>query len=207
MEEGSLSKEIYSEILQTSNTRLDPTQTVVDDLAVQEDDSLFCLDGELGDASELEREWQKRFQQHHAIGYHDGLMAGIDASSQEGFNIGFKESVLAGYKWGIVRGITSAFACLPCDVKERIIETQERRNQLEGLYESVHSLSTIDALQLFHSDMMRKEKVERKDAESSSSGEGLQKEVSDSSSLQNYIGELESLLVVSPAIESYLSLK
>lgn len=39
------------------------------------------------------------------IGYRDGIIAGKEASAQEGFNIGFKESVLGGYKWGLVRGI------------------------------------------------------------------------------------------------------
>lgn len=40
------------------------------------------------------------------IGYRDGLMAGKEASAQEGFNIGFGESVFVGYKWGLVRGVT-----------------------------------------------------------------------------------------------------
>lgn len=40
------------------------------------------------------------------IGYRDGLIAGQEASAQEGFNIGFKDSVLIGYNWGLVRGIT-----------------------------------------------------------------------------------------------------
>jgi len=40
------------------------------------------------------------------IGYRDGLIAGKEASAQEGFNIGFKQSVLDGYSWGVVRGVT-----------------------------------------------------------------------------------------------------
>lgn len=40
------------------------------------------------------------------IGYRDGVIAGKEAAAQEGFNIGFKESVLNGYNWGLVRGIT-----------------------------------------------------------------------------------------------------
>ena len=39
-------------------------------------------------------------------GYRDGISAGKEASAQEGFNIGFKQSASSGYKWGIVRGIT-----------------------------------------------------------------------------------------------------
>lgn len=33
-------------------------------------------------------------------------MAGKEASVQEGFNIGFNESVFVGYKWGLVRGVS-----------------------------------------------------------------------------------------------------
>lgn len=40
------------------------------------------------------------------MGYRDGVIAGKEASSQEGFNIGFKQSVLVGYNWGLVRGVT-----------------------------------------------------------------------------------------------------
>lgn len=40
------------------------------------------------------------------MGYRDGISAGKEASAQEGFNIGFKQSAGDGYKWGIVRGIT-----------------------------------------------------------------------------------------------------
>lgn len=40
------------------------------------------------------------------MGYRDGIAAGKEASAQEGFNEGFKQSVHIGYNWGLVRGIT-----------------------------------------------------------------------------------------------------
>lgn len=43
---------------------------------------------------------------NHQMGYRDGLLAGKDASVQEGFNVGFKESVFIGHRWGVVRGVT-----------------------------------------------------------------------------------------------------
>ena len=43
---------------------------------------------------------------NYQIGYRDGLVAGKEASAQEGFNIGFKESVFVGQAWGLVRGVT-----------------------------------------------------------------------------------------------------
>ncbi|GKC25923.1 RNA-binding protein EWS-like protein, partial [Tanacetum coccineum] len=41
-----------------------------------------------------------------SLGYRDGLIAGKEASAQKGFNVGFKESVVVGYDWGLVRGVT-----------------------------------------------------------------------------------------------------
>lgn len=83
-------------------------------------------------------------------------MAGKEASVQAGFNIGFNESVFVGFDWGRVRGVTSALACLPDGLKERIVETQEKRTKFSQLYESVSSLSTTDALKLFHDDFSSK---------------------------------------------------
>ncbi|KAJ6702904.1 PROTEIN YAE1-like protein [Salix viminalis] len=42
----------------------------------------------------------RRRDQFHTIGYRDGLMAGREASA------GFKQSVLVGHNWGVVRGVT-----------------------------------------------------------------------------------------------------
>ncbi|KAL3829776.1 hypothetical protein ACJIZ3_018578 [Penstemon smallii] len=56
--------------------------------------------------SDMDREWQKRRNEFNTIGYRDGIIAGKEDAAQEGFNIGFKESVFIGYKWGSVRGIT-----------------------------------------------------------------------------------------------------
>lgn len=40
------------------------------------------------------------------LGYRDGFLAGKEKSLQDGFNVGFKESVFAGQTWGHVRGVT-----------------------------------------------------------------------------------------------------
>ena len=39
-------------------------------------------------------------------GYREGISSGRNDAAQEGFNHGFKDSVMIGYKWGIVRGVT-----------------------------------------------------------------------------------------------------
>ncbi|KAI4333028.1 hypothetical protein L6164_017885 [Bauhinia variegata] len=64
----------------------------------------------------------------NSMGYRDGLIAGKEASAQEGFKIGFKQSVLTGYSFGLVRGIARAFAHLPEEMKEKRVETQEKRD-------------------------------------------------------------------------------
>ncbi|KAF7824655.1 protein YAE1-like protein [Senna tora] len=140
-------------------------------------------DEELSKSSDLDREWQRRHDQFHTIGYRDGLIAGKEASAQEGFNIGFKQSVLAGYSWGLVRD----------ELKEKLVETQERRNEFQGLHESVNSLSTTNALQLFNEDMKNKE-----------ASSDLQEQTSDCSQLGNYLGQLKSLIHESPAIQMHL---
>jgi hypothetical protein len=39
------------------------------------------------------------------MGYRDGVTEGQKDSAQEGFNVGFRQSVNVGYKWGLVRGV------------------------------------------------------------------------------------------------------
>ncbi|KAJ6704797.1 PROTEIN YAE1-like protein [Salix purpurea] len=95
------------------------------------------------------------------IGYRDGLIAGKEAYAQEGFNVGFKQSVLVGYNWGAVRGVTSVLTFLPDDLKEKLIETQEKRKKNQGLYESVYTISTVYALIFFRDDIMRKKLMEQ----------------------------------------------
>ncbi|KAF2322465.1 hypothetical protein GH714_017187 [Hevea brasiliensis] len=200
--ESSFAKDLYSESSHLLKVESGSSPTANGDL--QDEDGSFWGDSdeELDKASELDREWERRRDQFHTIGYRDGLIAGKEAIAQDGFNIGFKESVLEGYNWGMVRGVTSALACLPEGLKERLIETQEKMNKFQTLNESVHSLSTMDALKLFHDDIMaKKEHLKAASEEASSQNDGSD------CSLGNYVGELQSLLLKTPAIESHLSEK
>ncbi|CAK7325049.1 unnamed protein product [Dovyalis caffra] len=206
--EGSFAKELYSESLQLSNAELGTEPIVSGDLQDDGGSLWGGSDEELERESDLDREWQRRHDQFHTIGYRGGLIAGKEASAQEGFNIGFKQSVLAGYNWGIVRGFTSALSCLPNALKERLIEEQEKRNKFRGLYETVHSISTTDALKFFHDDVLRNKAEEQSEhAKASSDVSGINKDSSGCSHLENYVGELQSLLLESPEIKSHLSVK
>lgn len=126
-----------------------------------EDDDIFWDDESHQDnlntnsVLDLDREWQARYKQFHTVGYREGLLAGKEKSAQLGFNNGFKESVLAGYNFGKVRGITSLFAILPEHVKGKLIETSEGRTKLEALHGKVSSMSGKDALKLFHEDVLK----------------------------------------------------
>ncbi|KAA8519160.1 hypothetical protein F0562_013416 [Nyssa sinensis] len=51
------------------------------------------------------------------VGYRDGLAVGKEATAQEGFTIEFEESVVDGYNWGLVRGVTR-WIWLKCKKKE-----------------------------------------------------------------------------------------
>lgn len=91
----------------------------------------------------------------------------------------------------------SALACLPDGLREKLIDSEEERNKYQKLHESVNSISTGDALKLFHDEENKKKSV---DTGASSNGGCLQEQSSDNRSLENYIGELQSLVSESPAI-------
>ncbi|XP_061340534.1 uncharacterized protein LOC133287015 [Gastrolobium bilobum] len=209
--EGGFAEELYDESLQLSKLKLRPTSAEDQENKLNDCDgddlSLDGFDDKLDNSSDLDREWQRRHDQFHTIGYRDGLIAGKEASSQEGFNIGFKQSVHAGYSWGVVRGVASAFAYLPDQLKERLVETIEKRNEFQGLHESVHSLSTTDALRLFNEDIKAKEALEQSElveVEVSPHTARLQEQTSHGSQLRNFRAQLESLIRGSPAIDIHL---
>lgn len=171
----------------------------------EDGDDLWCEDGScnasddgFSKASDLDREWKRRHDQFHTIGYRDGLTAGKEASAQEGFNVGFKQSVFVGYNWGLVRGVTSALACLPDDLREKLVKKVEIRDGLQNLYESVHSISSKDAVKLFH-EGCGSEQPENKggvDAET------MQGDISECNQLKRFSRELEFLLLECPSIEA-----
>ncbi|XP_073017009.1 uncharacterized protein [Primulina eburnea] len=205
--EGRIAEELYSGVLQSTSVEgigLSSTQahqnlhdSELDDLWYDNNDSSreSSVD-KLKIPSDMDREWQRRHDQFHTIGYRDGLIAGKEASAQEGFNIGFKDSVSIGYNWGLVRGITSAMAFLPLGLKEKMVETEETRNKFQSLHESIHSLSTADALILFHEYVKRKPGNQNEDATCSYVDADLNNQIRDMDVLQNYCRELLSLVDV-----------
>ncbi|XP_038691521.1 protein YAE1-like [Tripterygium wilfordii] len=205
--DGKFAKELYSEALDVSKVELNPLKNSngFDDGVCEDEDGSFSfwggLDEDLDKDSDLDREWQRRHGQFHTIGYRDGLIAGKESSSQEGFNIGFKESVPIGYNLGLVRGVTSALACLPDKLKDRLFETQEIRDKFDDFNKSVRSLSTTDALKLFHDDILKKKEIHQSEGAGASSTSDLQEQTSNCSHLENYVGKFQSLLLESPELK------
>lgn len=208
----SISDELYSEALRLSNGGPGPNSQAyhhhsgsfdnkLDHLSNDDDDGSLWDDSEEHNIqSDLDREWQKRHDQFHTIGYRDGLTAGKEASAQEGFNIGFKDSILVGYRWGLIRGVTSALACLPDGLRDKIVESKEERDKFESLYESVHSISTMDALKSFHDSFVAKRPAEY-DEGAEASADVADPEVKSSNVLQNFSEEFKSLILKTPEIE------
>ncbi|KAL3614866.1 hypothetical protein CASFOL_040527 [Castilleja foliolosa] len=212
-----IANELYSVIVQSSNAELDRGSTAAaktneknlhGDLWYEDDDGDETYHEhtveKMNKGSDMEREWQRRHNQFHTIGYRDGLIAGKEAAAQEGFNIGFRSSVFAGYNWGFVRGITSAMASLPGGLKEKLVETEEARHKFNHLHETVQSLSTTDALKLFYEDQKRKSLNEKEIAKPSSSVAVLDHQMPDISVLENYHRQLESLISESPLLKGPL---
>lgn len=72
----------------------------------------------------------------------------------------------------------------------------------------MHSLSSTDALKLFHDDIVMKKAGEQSEhGEASSNVTGLQGQISDCSCLENHFGQLQSLLVKNPAIHIHLEVE
>lgn len=206
----SITNELYSEIMPLSSVELGRESTAAqakEVLQENDQDDLWYDDGsdeesvdKTSKTSDMDREWQKRRNQFHTIGYRDGLIAGKEASAQEGFNVGFKDSVVTGYNWGRARGVTSALACLPVGLKETLIETEETRNAFQSLHESVQSVSTTDALKLFYKDQKRKSENQKENAKS----EDPNHQNAEANVLENYQRQLESLLNKSPLLQGNL---
>ncbi|XP_051137835.1 uncharacterized protein LOC127256045 [Andrographis paniculata] len=193
---GSIGNELYSEIIQSAATEMNresPEAQANDNLLETDTDDAWYDDGDSIDKANVDREWEKRRNQFHTIGYRDGLIAGQETAAQEGFNIGFKESVFSGYEWGLVRGITSALACLPADLKEKLNETDETRNKFQLLHESVQTVSTTDALKYSYEEHKRKSETPKESADPSSNAT--------TNILGNYHIQLQSLLSSSPLLE------
>ncbi|XP_027114060.1 uncharacterized protein [Coffea arabica] len=212
--ERSIADELYCDLLNVSNIHLDPRSNVdgaVHNSHDSDGDELWYDDGALPyetdkveKAFDMEREWQRRREQFHTIGYRDGLVAGKEASAQEGFNIGFKESVFVGQAWGLVRGVTSAWVCLPDGVKERLVETEEKRNKLRQLHESVRGISATDALRLFHDHLNNNLMEHGENAETSSNAGDLHAQCSGANVIEHYVREFNLLLVQCSAMDVHL---
>ncbi|KAB5565069.1 hypothetical protein DKX38_005123 [Salix brachista] len=95
---------------------------------------------------------------------------------------------------------------LPDDLKEKLIETQEKRRKNQGLYESVHTISSVDALIFFRDYIMRKKAMDQRELVKKSSDVANKDESSCCSNLEIYVVQLQSLLD-SPTIKLHLSVK
>ncbi|XP_050387080.1 uncharacterized protein LOC126803331 [Argentina anserina] len=213
--EGSFADELYSESLQLSKLQLNAASNVTSkqsdlndhgkvQLSAEDGSPWYSSDDEVNEGSDMNKEWQRKRDEFYTMGYRDGLIAGKEDSSQEGFNIGFKQSVLVGYNWGLVRGVTSALASLPEGLREKLIDTEEQRTRFQGLYESVHSFSTTDALRLFNDEITGENDSERVAISETSSLKveyGSEEQRLDHTGLGIYSAKLQSLLLVSPGIE------
>nr|GMD71891.1 protein yae1-like isoform X4 [Ipomoea batatas] len=208
--DGTIKDELYSEALRFSNLDLgvrpgtnNGNHNAHDDLWYDDDDDdgSSCVPSKAADrSSDLDREWQRRHDQFHTIGYRDGLIAGKESSAQEGFNAGFVESVYAGYNWGVVKGVIGTLACLPPELQEKLITTEESRIKFQKLHESVQPVSTADALKTFHESLSKRSVNQGETVESSSCVIESHNHKSEDG-FQNYQSEFESLISKLPLVK------
>ncbi|KMZ58643.1 hypothetical protein ZOSMA_75G00750 [Zostera marina] len=147
--------------------------------------------------SELNRESEKRNIKFHTIGYRDGLIAGKEASAQEGFNVGFKESVVVGYKFGLVRGVTSTLSGLPKHVKDKLSGSTESITKLDSLHQTIQLISTNSALKIFHDSIL----LNDTHSKNSLSTQVRSDDHTSNDNFESFSQDLESLLQEFPSIQ------
>ncbi|KAH9567535.1 hypothetical protein CY35_03G031900 [Sphagnum magellanicum] len=126
--------------------------------------------------SELDREWQARQAQFHTLGYRDGVEEGKNSSVQEGFDEGYREAAIAGFNWGVARGITSAFAALPVSLKEKLVSDVSVIGRLEALHTTISALSSTDALRSYYRDSVQPSAVRLRESHASAERSQLHNE-------------------------------
>ncbi|KAK8959660.1 hypothetical protein KSP40_PGU018521 [Platanthera guangdongensis] len=129
-------------------------------------------------------------------GYRDGITAGKEASAQGGFNDGYKESVHAGYCWGLVRGISSAISSFPDQLKEKLTSNLANKDRFQVLLESTRAISSNDALQIFYRSLQQ----------NGCGNSDVLVEDCSSSQLETHFSELNHILNNSPDIKVDLGL-
>ncbi|CAH8359876.1 unnamed protein product [Eruca vesicaria subsp. sativa] len=168
-------------------------------------------DEEPSEAYSRNKDAENRREKFHTMGYRDGISAGQEAAAQQGYNVGYKESVLAGYTFGIVRGVSSALVFLPAELRETLIDEQETRDKFQKLHGCVHDLSTETAMKRFYGALTKKQRDEKSGEEGpdstslgSGSGSGCvsgSDVTAPNDDLGSYVTELSSLLDKSPKIK------
>lgn len=86
-----------------------------------------------------------------------------------------------------------------------MVESLEKRNEFQELYESVQSLSTTDSLRLFHEDFKAQEATEQNEhTDVIGQTVSLQEQIPHNYPLTKYRAQLESLICDTPSIDSHL---
>ncbi|XP_008800227.2 protein yae1-like [Phoenix dactylifera] len=171
-----------------------------DNFWFEDDLSNEIVDDGSSHASVLNREGRCRHNKNHTMGYRDGITAGKEASAQEGFNVGFRQSVHVGYRWGLVRGITSVLAGLSDSSKEKLVKKFEIRDRFLNLDKSVQAISANDALKMYNSILQNGSVHSHDHSEGDLQAASLTDEDSSSNKLENIYKDLISLLNDAPEI-------
>ncbi|XP_058107087.1 uncharacterized protein LOC131250790 isoform X2 [Magnolia sinica] len=113
-----------------------------------------------------------------------------------------KHLIWTGSGRGGTTNSTHALALLPDHLKEKMEGELEMRERLQNLYESVHSISTKDALQWFHDDILGSGSEQpHNHLEGNADVATMPDDISRCNQLERFSKELESLLRECPSIE------
>ncbi|KAJ4772567.1 hypothetical protein LUZ62_037500 [Rhynchospora pubera] len=189
-------------ITQTHGTKIDAESSSKDNPEEEEDIWGEDSNDDSNTESNLSREWMWRQNRFHTMGYREGITEGKEASAQEGYNIGFRQSVRVGKKWGLVRGITSAIGCLPESSVEKLIPNIEVRERVQEIQKTVQAISSDKALRIYNESIQKKGDLLRSMEYHDHSEEILRYKVdSPSNELESHYNELLELLCKCPEIK------
>ncbi|XP_058107128.1 uncharacterized protein LOC131250805 isoform X3 [Magnolia sinica] len=157
-----------------------------------EDGSFYNVsDDGSGKTSDLDREWERRHNQFHTM------------ASRQAKKLLHKRVSLSALSSLCLSGTNGAMLEVsPDHLKEKLVGELETREGLQNLYESVHSISMKDALQLFHDDILGSGLEQPLNhSEGNADTATTLVDISGCNQLERFSKELGSLLRKCPSIE------
>ncbi|KAL0425686.1 UNVERIFIED_CONTAM: hypothetical protein Sradi_1103400 [Sesamum radiatum] len=157
---GSIANELYSEVFQSSSVKLDGGSNAVEanDNSIENnpgdlwyDDGSSCEDSveKLNRTSDMDREWQRRHDQFHTLGYRDGLIAGKKLLHKKGSILALRILCLLGTAGVMSEGLLDALKLFYEDQKRKSANQKEGAEPSSTTTELDHQNPDVSVLKTY----------------------------------------------------------